>query len=337
MDYITGSASNLAALVTALQNACTSNGWTLTGDILSKGPCYIQIQQANIQQAGFGGSDGLESIAIHAGNGASSGVLTDASAIRNRIGPFSGYAAASRIQFPADYFIHVFDSPDEVYMVVQYSAVKHQWLAFGCSPAPGLPGTGNWTGGTFGTGPNNNDYNNYNNVYPGDPGVGAGTGPIVITNSDGGSDPNFTSAALFWNTCTNTGIPGAHYLSQNTGCIHHGLALVNGGWAGGHGQQPIAIRGVDTLMSRQPNLWNNEAILVPIKPSIDMGAQKVAIVGNITYARYIKINNYNSGDLITLGPDRWKVYPWYIKNSANLGGYGNDTGNFGWAIRYGGP
>jgi hypothetical protein len=42
MAYSTGQAANYAALKTALINACTGDGWTLTGDVLSKGTMFFK-------------------------------------------------------------------------------------------------------------------------------------------------------------------------------------------------------------------------------------------------------------------------------------------------------
>ena len=43
MAYITGSAASFADLQTAIQNACTANGWTLSSGILSKNGCFFQL------------------------------------------------------------------------------------------------------------------------------------------------------------------------------------------------------------------------------------------------------------------------------------------------------
>ena len=43
MAYVSGTANDLAALRTAIINACTANGWTLSGSVLSKGSLYLSI------------------------------------------------------------------------------------------------------------------------------------------------------------------------------------------------------------------------------------------------------------------------------------------------------
>ena len=60
---------------------------------------------------------------------------------------------------------------------------------------------------------------------------------------------------------------------------------------------------------------------------------------DLAHCRFLRIDNYQPGDIIPLGPDRWKVAPWYRKNTAQRDGGSNiqHTGTFGWAIRYDGP
>ena len=46
MAYVTGAAASFADLKTAIQNAATANGWTLTSDVLSKDGCFFKLKSA---------------------------------------------------------------------------------------------------------------------------------------------------------------------------------------------------------------------------------------------------------------------------------------------------
>ena len=88
-----------------------------------------------------------------------------------------------------------------------------------------------------------------------------------------------------------------------------------------------------------PSAWNGESVLVPIQVITSRPSNLWSLVGELTHARYVRLDNLEPGQLITLGPDRWKVYPFYRKDAtARDGGDGIDhTGTLGWAIRYDGP
>ena len=93
------------------------------------------------------------------------------------------------------------------------------------------------------------------------------------------------------------------------------------------------------LISRAASAWSSETILIPISCFKVQASSKVSLICDLQDSRYIRLNNYEPGQIITLGNDRWVVYPFYKKNTATPdGGVGIDhSGTFGWAIRYDGP
>lgn len=89
----------------------------------------------------------------------------------------------------------------------------------------------------------------------------------------------------------------------------------------------------------QPSVWNSEAVLLPIKAFIGRPSAKTSLGADMEFARRLRIDNLTPGDILVLGSDKWKIYPWYRKDVANRNGgiYANHSGTFGWAIRYQGP
>jgi hypothetical protein len=86
-----------------------------------------------------------------------------------------------------------------------------------------------------------------------------------------------------------------------------------------------------------PNTWNNQAILVPIHMQVftSNSTPYVHYIGYIEHIRYIKINNYNIGDIITLGSDKWILFPVCLKDMVFPNGSTNrNSGTIGYAIRY---
>ena len=302
MAYYSGTAGSLTALKTALLTHAQTDGWTLTGDVLSKAGVYFQIQETATNITCLGCES--NAVANPAPNVVSIG----------RIFERSGYPTRE-ISFPCNY--DVFGFAQELYLVANYDVDSYQWMAFGKTSVPGVPGQGGWCGatlGVFGVHFSMND-------------------PIDITPSGGGA-VGLTSAALFWAT-------SAQNAQGRNGWVNHGIDGHGWTYFGATSDVPIGIRHNAPLLAMQPSVWNSEAALLPIRCWKERPSYKASLIADLAYARHCRIDNLAPGDILTLGSDKWKIYPWYRKDvSARNGGgtYGlNHTGTFGWAIRYEGP
>lgn len=297
MAYVNGSATSMTDLLSALQAACTANGWTLSGNVLHKGSCYVEVTVASGYLVILGGT-GIDG----------SNNLTGAGPYVARIGlAWTG----DSLTFPMNYVVHIGATPDEIYFIINYEVNRWQWLAFGSSPMAGLPGTGNWYGASISR--------------------KIGSSKCYITPTSGGylgiSAP---SMALFWNNYSTYQTCFVHHdLDGNTWSLDNAASTDSTSAA-------IAINAAQPMIPRQPNSWNGEAALIPIQPCIARTSGKVSMILDIAHSRYIRNDNYTDGDIITLGSDQWCVYPWHQKNSAARDGGNsiNHTGTLGWAIRY---
>lgn len=308
MAYYSGTASSLADLRTALLTHAQADGWTLTGDVLSKAGVYFQItvDANNIKCLG------CESAAL--ANPAPGVVMM------GKVYGRSGYPTRL-ISFPCNY--EVFGFAQELYLVVNYDVDTYQWMAFGKSSVPGLPGQGGWCGSVVGS------------AWAGDfdGGTSFSTDLISIAPDSGGAGGlTYTSGALFWSTLH------THRPARNA-WVNHGLD--GSGWAYDteNPPTPIGIRWLSPLMAIQPTAWNSESVLLPLRAYVERPSYKSSLVADLANARHVRIDNLSPGDILTLGPDKWKVFPWYRKDSSarNGGTNVNHTGTFGWAIRYEGP
>lgn len=308
MAYYSGTASTLTDLKTALLTHAQADGWVLTGDVLSKAGVYFQIKATVTNLTCLG----CESNAVlnPAPNVVSMG----------RIFERSGYSTRE-ISFPCNY--EVFGFSQELYLVANYDVDAYQWMAFGKSTVPGLPGQGGWCGASIGE-------------YQG--AATQGTNPVKITSSTssgGGYGFTWTCAALFWRSGSDSGAT-AHV--RNT-WVNHGLD--------GHGWTPYGaatdvvyyINPLTNILDLQPSVWNSEAALLPIRCYKQRPSFKASLISELADARIIRIDNLSPGDILTLGSDKWKVFPWYRKDASlrNGGQDLNHSGTFGWAIRYQGP
>lgn len=90
------------------------------------------------------------------------------------------------------------------------------------------------------------------------------------------------------------------------------------------------------------NVWNSQSILVPIELQFKALSSFFMYLGFLEHIRYVRIDNYNSGDIITLGADKWKVYPLIEKNLITRDGETGvsvgtgHSGSIGFAVRYDG-
>lgn len=293
-NFYSGSANDLSALRSALFSACTSEGWTLSGNILSKGTLFMQVLIAD------------PFLTFQGATGVSNGALTGAAPGVTRLGTILGQS----LSWPATYQIFIFDA--EVYLIVNYNVGYYQHAAWGKSTVAGLPGTGMWFGSS---------------VPP------AAMNSMTVTADGSTSSFVYPCPALFW-----AGVNSYYGPDYRTYWVHHDLDSL-GWWPTPAANSYGSVIGVDSLtplMSLLPNAWNSEAVLLPARSYTLRGSAKASLVADLQHARFTRIDNHEPGEVITIGSDKWKVFPWYLKNSAvrNGGTPVTHSGTFGWAIRY---
>lgn len=300
MAYYSGTASSLADLRTALLTHAQADGWVLTGDVLSKAGVYFQILVTAKNITCLGCED--NAVSNPAPGVVQIGTVWEKTGYTTRL-----------ISFPCNY--EVFGFTQELYLVVNYDVDTYQWMAFGKSSVAGLPGQGGWCGATIGS------------SVP----DGGTEGPISIGPTQGGSSYPTTSGALFWTSISTQAC--ARNAWVNSGLDSHGWT-----WKGAAADSPIGIRHLSPLVALQPSSWNSESTLLPLRAYKERPSYKSSLVADLVNARIFRIDNMAPGDILTLGPDQWKVYPWHRKNIlVRDGGIStgvNHSGTFGWAIRY---
>jgi hypothetical protein len=307
MAFVTGSATSIDDLLTALQTACTANGWTLTAGVLARGDCHVKAAVSGAMltlQAGIG-DDG-------------DGNLVTPSPTTYLRAPIT----AQPITYPATYFIHAVG--DEVFMVVNYAINIYITIGFGQSPVPGLPGTGVWLSGNSQV-----TYTRFQFTDP--PGYNGATAVSAAYGTCG-------LFATYSNTSGSAAV--CHF-------VHHGLDGADwsaSAYAPNESWRPsskvaTASHGAIQLMSMSsPSAWNGESILVPIQPAIGRESGMVSIVADLAHARYVRLDNIEAEQVITLGADRWRAYPWYQRDLDQRDPtYLLTSGTYGLAFRYDGP
>lgn len=306
MAYYTGTANDMTALRQALIDACVLEGWAWDSgnQVLSKGAMYLRLQVVS----GYLTLLGRTSVTA----GDAPNVV--------RIGQLDN----TPVTWPATYEIFVFSG--EVYLVANYGVDYYQWCAFGQSTVEGLPGSRMFVAASLGS------------TTP-----SSTADRIILGASFGGggsTGQDLACPALNWSTYT---FSGSQLASRNY-FVHSNLDAA--GWLLGDTSNEslrVGAGSIAPLIGILPNAWNSEAVLLPIRAYKHRPSYKVSMVADLEHARYTRVDNYAPGEIVTIGADRWKVFPWYRRNvsarnaSANASTVVGHTGTFGWAIRYVGP
>lgn len=242
-------------------------------------------------------------IQIVGGTGQSGSSLINPSPQIPRLGPPSATIWAP-VTWPSQYHIHIGSNPDEVYVVLNSNVSDFYWLAFGRSTVPML-GTGLWIAGTAGSG------NNYG--YQG----------VSINETGGSSVVPYTCPGLFW-ASSYTDDASRNASIQST---------ANGSWPS---YVPLGAGALAPLVSRYDLAWNRTAVLLPVREYESVAENKRRLLLDAAHSRIVRLGSLEPGQILQLGAEKWRIYPFYRKNSAVPAGGSNHTGTLGMALRYDG-
>lgn len=227
-----------------------------------------------------------------------------------RFGRVSTHADFALV-WPLEY--HLFIFAQEVYLVGRWGVDRFAWCAWGKSAVSGLLGTGTWVAAIAG------------------PTISASATPFGISATAGGSINNLCPAAFHQDNGSNP--------TGRNGWVHHGLDGNGWRWGSSDSSAPPGVWQLVPLLGVLPNTWNSEAVLLPLRAFVARPSNKVSMILDCEHARVTRIDNYQPGEVISIGPDRWMIFPWFRKSIENrAGGQGvAHSGTFGWALRYEGP
>lgn len=349
MPLITGTAISMSDLLLEIRDACTLNGWTLSGNVLHKDGCYARLTVvtglAPATRPSIGTRDYLT---ISAGNGIDgSNNLTDAAGNTACIGPLTNGGGTTTLEyhdwtFPVSYSIHINTDPDEVWVAVQYNGLFFQHIAFGKSPAPGNPGTGNWFFATLNELAYTNSNQTYKNstlvAYRADDQLGVGAfqegnvipQPFWIGNCNGNTPDTAGVGLINYSVHSLHGSTGAAaWSATGQGFLESSLPV---GAIGGIAAYPT----IYDIYTKMPNAWNSESVLLPCQLMKRRPSNFTSLAADIRHLRYLRIDNLEALDVIDKSPDLWRVYPCYQKSTTDpTNGIGNNSsGCHGIAVRY---
>lgn len=295
----------MAALKTAVESFATSNGWTLDGSgTLWKGTNYVRLATTHTDRLTISAANSID-------------FATQPCTQKQSI-----YIPAASL--PGSYQIFINTSPDLIVVVVNYAVTRFQWMAFGSIVKYGSWTGGNWFGATH--------VENY--AMPDDQVLMSAT---ASAGNSGSPYYRASSPAMFWNAENRELFGGSYFGSRST---HLHCQLDGYIWPGaGNNTDPFPSfpQYADPIHSRTPNAWNAQAVMTPIWLFLPRPDTYVSPIGHVEHVRSLRVANYNPGDIITLGSEKWKVFPWFQKNTVTPDGGVGHSGTFGFAVRYDGP
>lgn len=302
MAYYTGQCSSYQHLADILVEKCQQHGWDWQDNILSKDDLFIKIEVKEnyltpYDEYGIG-------IIITGGMGRNGANLINPSPVQSRLGQTSRY---THQPFPAHY--HAFIFANEVYLIMKFDINKFYYLAFGQSKLlKNAQCNGLWFSAIslMRVGRSNENTEN-----------------IEMSANNGGGLYG-TSTAPFWTTQDFSDNSRLNY------SICHGL---DGELWSYHRKK--AYCHFMPLINRLPTAHFADSPLLPYNIYLERPENKLSLVAQFENARFVRIDNYEPEEIITLGHERWIIFPFLQKNVKQRdGGWVSHTGTFGWAIRY---
>jgi hypothetical protein len=309
MAYTIGTAANAAALKAAIESFCAANGWTVDASgTIYKGQNFVRLTAVDSYRLKIGGACSVD--------------------FATKLCPQEQSIRIPPENWPATYSLFLLQNPDQFVCVINYAVTRFQWIAFGEIVKYGNWTGGNWFGASLKAGPyGSGGYEGDNNISVGPTSAGGGGGPYFM----------MSGPAMFWNGGQSDSFSGAYQGLRATN-MH---AEIDGYiWPGSGDNSPVFPsfpNHADPLHLRSPNAWNSQVALTPFWLWLRRADSYYSTIGHVEHIRPLRITNYEPGDLITLGPDRWKVFPWFEKDPANPNGGAFKSGTLGFAVRYDGP
>jgi len=309
MAYQTGTASDFAELRTELFNFCQLQGYTLIGgQMLQKGDVYAQIEAsttAHLRMRGGTGQDGSGNPtgAPHALWTSMRGTLPDGLVVT----------------WPITYHFHYRAGPDAVFVAIEHNNGWSQHLLFGeMSKAANFVGGGyysaSWGDGSY---------------YDASGSSSAGT-HIRIDQSCKTMEV-IPFQGLF-SVLGGARFAGSYVHAETGGRTwwERSVNIANTLYAG---------ESLFELRARSLNPWNNGMNLVPWYLFGQATSANLIVLGELPQIRFCRMRHYNISDVITIGADKWKLYPMLLKNATqpDPGISAFHSGDYGIAVAYDGP
>lgn len=302
MAYQTGTFTSMSDLRATLESFATANGWTQAGSLLYKGSVYVEV------------ADTASYLSVKVGLGKDgSNQLTTPSSFTRGIA-VSGFAGQT-ISYPGNYHLISLSSPDNIFLVVNYNVTYWQHLAFGV-----VRKYGTWGGGEYASGSSHGTQ---------DSSVGLST---VMSTIDAGcgyfaqGESNFNTGNAVGSADLYCDLDGEGWRLNRSDFLSINYSRFSG--------SAQAVMLLQSLMT-----WNDQTMLAPVYFEVGRTGGFRSFVGDMPHVRYIRVDNIDDGEIITVGSQDWICFP-HLRKSPTIVENQNSSNHssvMGWAIKYDGP
>lgn len=312
MPYQSGTVNSLTEFATALRTFLTANGWALAGtDICHKDGVFSRIWD-----------DAGNNFYVETGTGQTGGVLDGGLGQAPRIRGIPYISRGSiTVTWPAAYHFFAHTNPNGWLAVLHHDTSYVQWAMAG-----EITKIGNWNGGLY-------HGASYPYIYQGNE-----TFATRFSNN-ANYQYNVNNASTYgfgW---------GNWWGSDHDGNGQGNIALqcdVDGNTVeGNYDKRMSGVRLVRELTPQTPNVYNDQSILVPQIITVARPDSFYSVVGYPAHTRHVNMRNFNIGDILELGPEKWMCFPHLKYGTADMTSASTtrdiDTGRLGFAVRYDGP
>lgn len=296
MPYQTGTFSSMTNLATTIKAFAVANGWTQNGDVLSKGAVYVTV---------VGVSASPNRVDIQGGDGETGGVLDNPSPLTLRMNDHINHGG--NIPYPGTYHLFSHSAPDCIFCVINYNSIYHQHLAFGDINKYGTWGGGPWFAATTNQSSSNASFYSIMEYCACDTSDSRSSGCFLYPCASVGNGTRYGSQML----CDIDGNTWLRDVWRNSSNTTYGFC--------GSGYAHNYMRKLDPT--------HEQPVLAPCNIIMYRPATMSSVIGDIPHVRYLRVDNYDPATIITIGSNKWMVFPHRSK--------GNSVA--GWAIAYDGP
>lgn len=209
--------------------------------------------------------------------------------------------------YPITY--HIFTAANDVIVSCEIGAGRWQHFGFGQSQTPGITGTGNYYFAPYGY---------------------TTSAPVATTYSV--SIPPFSETYV-----------GNYLAPEKNYFIHSGLNPT-APWELSYnaGSSMCGWGDCKNVLDTQPNQFNMESILIPIRAFYLYDSSKYGLIFEHPTMRYCRNDNYSDFEIVTLGADKWVIMPCYKKDITNRTQFTTSSGDYrsgtyAIAVKYEGP
>lgn len=312
MAYETGNALNTTDLLDKIRIFALAQGWTsnrfsaITGGYwlnLSKGAQFVNLTSHDVNGTISGqGATSYDSGSAHTAQPGR--ISTNQWAVTNDlVGPYTGY--------------HFFGGADYIHVVVQVSPGRYAHFGFGTLLKYGAYTGGEYVYGTWWSFRSVGTFGSPNSTYHSPP-FDATYSTATSSSHDGGT--YFTMVRF------------AEAASAQGSWLRTAQSVISG-YATGFSRATNTSTPTDSIMARQPAVFNGMSQVVPIHISAVRNDTLVSWLGSPKDMRQFRMYYHEHGDVLAMGQDEWIVFPLKFKYPTNASVALPSSGVYGLAYR----